>query len=57
VAGFGGVLVWARGTIVEQHSWMMPEGFNETFALCHFLPGPNVVNLSVVLSPGPNCRS
>jgi chromate transporter len=23
-------------------------GFNETFALCHFLPGPNIVNLSVV---------
>ena len=22
--------------------------FNETFALCHFLPGPNIVNLSMV---------
>ena len=27
---------------------MTAEEFNETFALCHFLPGPNVVNLSVV---------
>jgi chromate transporter len=48
LAGFGGVLVWARRGIVDQHRWMTPEEFNETFALCHFLPGPNVVNLSVV---------
>lgn len=48
LAGFGGVLVWARRAIVEQHRWMTPEQFNETFALCHFLPGPNIVNLSVV---------
>ena len=48
LAGFGGVLVWARRSIVEQHRWMTADEFNETFALCHFLPGPNVVNLSVV---------
>jgi chromate transporter len=48
LAGFGGVLVFARRAIVEQHRWMTPEEFNETFALCHFLPGPNVVNLTVV---------
>lgn len=48
LAGFGGVLVWARRAIVEQHRWMTPDEFNETFALCHFLPGPNIVNLSVV---------
>src|SRR5437879_8392091 len=27
---------------------MMADEFNETYALCHFLPGPNIVNLSVV---------
>jgi len=48
LAGFGGVLVFARRAIVEQHRWMTAEQFNETFALCHFLPGPNIVNLSVV---------
>src|SRR4030081_2176482 len=48
LAGFGGVLVWARRGIVDQHRWMTAEEFNETYALCHFLPGPNVVNLSVV---------
>jgi chromate transporter len=48
LAGFGGVLVWARRGIVDQRRWMTADEFNETFALCHFLPGPNVVNLSVV---------
>jgi len=48
LAGFGGVLIWARRGIVDQHRWMTADEFNETFALCHFLPGPNVVNLSVV---------
>jgi chromate transporter len=48
LAGFGGVLVWARRGIVEKHRWMTADEFNETFALCHFLPGPNVVNLSLV---------
>jgi chromate transporter len=43
LAGFGGVLVWARRGIVDQHRWMTAEEFNETFALCHFLPGPNIV--------------
>src|ERR1700737_4307030 len=48
LAGFGGVLVWARRGIVDQHHWMTAGAFNETYALCPFLPGPNVVNLSVV---------
>jgi chromate transporter len=48
LAGFGGVLAFARRGIVEKHRWMTAEEFNETFALCHFLPGPNIVNLSVV---------
>lgn len=48
LAGFGGVLVWARRAIVEQHRWMTPDEFNEAFALCHLLPGANIVNLSIV---------
>src|ERR1700753_3952585 len=48
LAGFGGVLVFARRGIVEQHKWMTAEEFNETFALCHFLPGPNIVNFTMV---------
>jgi chromate transporter len=48
LAGFGGVLPFARRAIVEEHHWMTADEFNETFALCHFLPGPNIVNLSFV---------
>ncbi len=48
VAGFGGILPFARRGIVDQHRWMTADEFNETYALCHFLPGPNVVNLSMV---------
>jgi chromate transporter len=48
LAGFGGVLPFARRAIVEEHRWMSADEFNETFALCHFLPGPNIVNLSFV---------
>jgi chromate transporter len=48
LAGFGGVLVFARRAIVDRHRWMTADQFNEIYALCHFLPGPNIVNLSVV---------
>src|SRR6478736_2961321 len=48
VIGFGGVLPWARRMIVERRGWMTAEEFNEAFSLAQFLPGPNVVNFSVV---------
>jgi chromate transporter len=48
LSGFGGVLVWARRLVVQEKRWMTPEEFNEAFALCQFLPGPNIVNFSVV---------
>jgi chromate transporter len=48
ISGFGGALPWARRTIVEKKRWMTTEEFNEAFALSQFLPGPNVINFSVV---------
>ncbi len=48
LSGFGGVLAWARRALVERRKWMTPEEFNDLFALSQFLPGPNIVNLSVV---------
>jgi len=48
LSGFGGALPWARRVIVDQKRWMTAEEFNETFALSQFLPGPNVINFSVV---------
>jgi chromate transporter len=48
LCGFGGVLAWSRRMLVEERKWMTPAEFNDAYALCQFLPGPNVVNLSVV---------
>jgi chromate transporter len=46
--GFGGVLAWTRRMMVEERRWMTSAEFNDAYALCQFLPGPNIVNLSVV---------
>jgi chromate transporter len=48
VSGFGGVLYWSRRMMVDERKWMTAEEFNEAYALCNFLPGPNIVNFSVV---------
>ena len=48
VAAFGGALPWSRRMLVERKRWMTSDEFNETFALCQFLPGPNTINFSVV---------
>jgi len=47
VSAFGGALPWARRILVEQRKWMDPEDFATTLALCQFLPGANIVNLSI----------
>lgn len=48
VFGFGGTLAWARRMAVDERRWMTATEFNEVFALCQFLPGPNVMNFAVV---------
>lgn len=48
LSGFGGVLYWSRRMLVEQRKWMTPVEFNDAYALCQILPGPTIVNLSVV---------
>jgi chromate transporter len=48
LSGFGGVLAWSRRMLVETKRWMTPDEFNDAYALSQMLPGPNVVNLSVV---------
>lgn len=49
LSGFGGVLPFARRMLVDQRQWMSAEEFNALLGLCQFLPGPNVVNLAVVV--------
>jgi chromate transporter len=49
VCGFGGVLPWARRMIVEQRKWLTPAEFTEILSLCQFLPGGNIMNLTIAL--------
>lgn len=47
--GFGGVLPWAHRTLVEQRGWLTREEFVDLLALAQTLPGPNIVNLAVMV--------
>jgi chromate transporter len=49
VCGFGGVLPWARRMIVEQRKWLTPTEFTDMLGLCQFLPGGNIMNLTIAL--------
>ncbi|RKP55699.1 chromate transporter [Pararobbsia silviterrae] len=46
---FGGAMPLARRTIVEQRRWLTSDEFTELLGLCQFLPGGNVINLSVAI--------
>lgn len=47
--GFGGVLAVAQRELVEKQRWLTAEEFLHTLSLAQVLPGPNVVNLSLML--------
>jgi chromate transporter len=47
--GFGGAMPWARRMLVEERRWLSPQEFTDVFGLCNFLPGPNIVNVSIVV--------
>ena len=49
LSGFGGTLPFARRTLVERKAWLTPVDFTETLSLCQTLPGPNIVNMSIVV--------
>ena len=49
LSGFGGVLPFARRMLVDERKWMTAEEFNTQLGFCQFLPGPNVINLSVIV--------
>jgi chromate transporter len=48
IVGFGGMLPWAQRMVVEERRWLSADEFNEVFAFCQFLPGPNILNFAVV---------
>lgn len=47
LTGFGGVLPLARHMVVEKRRWLTGTEFTELLGLCQFLPGGNIINLSV----------
>lgn len=49
LSGFGGVLPFARRMLVEQRKWLTELEFNEVLSLSQFLPGPNIVNVTVIV--------
>lgn len=47
--GFGGVLAVVQRELVDKRGWLTREQFVEDWAVAQVLPGPNVVNLSLML--------
>jgi len=47
--GFGGVLAVVQRELVERKRWMTNEEFVEDWAVAQIMPGPNVVNLSLMV--------
>lgn len=47
--GFGGVLAVVQRELVERKQWLTHEEFLEDWAVAQIMPGPNVVNLSLMV--------
>lgn len=47
--GFGGVLAIVQRELVEKKRWMTREEFIEDWAVAQIMPGPNVINLSLMI--------
>lgn len=47
--GFGGVVAIVQRELVEKKHWLTREEFIEDWAVAQILPGPNVVNLSLMI--------
>lgn len=47
--GFGGVLAVVQRELVEKKRWLTREAFLEEWAVAQIMPGPNVLNLAMVL--------
>jgi len=47
--GFGGVLAVVQRELVEKKQWLTLEEFVEDWAVAQIMPGPNVVNLALMV--------
>jgi chromate transporter len=49
LSGFGGVMPFARRMLVEKQRWLSELEFLDVLSLSQFLPGPNIVNVSIIV--------
>jgi chromate transporter len=49
LSSFGGAIFWARRQLVERRRWLTDQEFVDMFTLGQLLPGPNVLNLTVMV--------
>jgi chromate transporter len=49
LSSFGGALFWARRGLVERQRWLTEREFVELLTFGQILPGPNVLNLTVMV--------
>ena len=47
--GFGGVLAIVQREMVEKKRWLTPDEFLEDWAVAQVMPGPNVINLAMMI--------
>ena len=47
--GFGGVLPVAQRELVEKRRWLTREQFAEALSIGQVLPGPNIVNMALMI--------
>ena len=49
LSSFGGALFWTRRALIDQRQWLTEREFVELLTLGQLLPGPNVLNLTVMV--------
>ncbi len=49
LSSFGGAIFWARRGLVERQRWLTEREFVDLLTLGQLLPGPNVLNLTVMV--------
>ena len=47
--GFGGVVAIVQRELVDKRRWLTHQEFTEEWAVAQIMPGPNVVNLAMIL--------
>jgi chromate transporter len=49
LSSFGGAIFWTRRELVERRLWLTDREFVDVYTLGQLLPGPNVLNLTVII--------